>query len=52
MPIVVNTGYADMIMPLILAHGGAIFATEKGTMIVEPDAIEDYEAEELLDIKI
>ena len=51
-PIVVNTGYADMIMPLIRAHGGAIFTTEKGAMIVEPDAIEDYEVERLLDIKI
>ncbi len=51
-PTVVNAGYADMIMPLIRAHGGAIFTTEKGAMIVEPDAIEDYEVERLLDIKI
>jgi hypothetical protein len=49
---VVNTGYTDMIMPLIRAHGGAIFTTESGTMIVEPEAIEDYEVERLLDIKI
>jgi hypothetical protein len=51
-PTVVNTGYTDMIMPLIRAHGGAIFTTESGTMIVEPEAIEDYEVERLLDIKI
>jgi len=51
-PIVVNTGYTDMIMPLIRAHGGAIFTTEKGTMIVEPDSIEDYDVEKLLDITI
>jgi len=51
-PTVVNTGYTDMIMPLIRAHGGAIFTTESGTMIVEPDSIEDYEVERLLDIKI
>ena len=31
---------------------GAIFTTEKGTMIVEPDAIEDNEVEKLLDIKV
>jgi hypothetical protein len=51
-PTIVNTGYTDMIMPLIRAHGGAIFITENGTMIVEPDAIEDFEVERLLDIKI
>jgi len=51
-PTVVNTGYTDMIMPLIRAHGGAIFTTDSGTMIVEPEAIEDYEVEKLLDIKI
>ena len=51
-PTVVSTGYTDMIMPLIRAHGGAIFTTESGTMIVEPEAIEDYEVEKLLDIKI
>jgi len=51
-PTVVNTGYTDMIMPLIRAHAGAIFTTDSGTMIVEPDAIEDNEVEKLLDIKI
>ena len=51
-PIVVSTGYTDTIMPLIRANGGAIFTTGSGTMIVEPDAIEDYEVEKLLDIKI
>jgi hypothetical protein len=51
-PTIVNTGYTDTIMPLIRAHGGAIFITSSGTMIVEPDTIEDYEVERLLDIKI
>ena len=51
-PNIVKTGYTDTIMPLIRAHGGAIFITNSGTMIVEPDTIEDYEVENLLDIKI
>ena len=51
-PTIVSTGYTDTIMPLIRAHGGAIFITGSGTMIVEPDAIEDHEVEKLLDIKI
>jgi len=51
-PAVVNSGYTDMIMPLIRAHGEAIFTTDSGTMIVEPKAIEDFDVEKLLDIKI
>ena len=51
-PKIVNTGYTDMIMPLIRAHGGAIFTAGGGTMIVEPEEVEKTDVEELLKIKI
>ena len=49
---IVETGYTDMIMPLVRAHGKAIFTAEDGTMILEPEKIEDTDIERLLDIKI
>ena len=51
-PAIVNTGYTDMIMPLIRAHGGAIFTAGGGSMIVEPEEVEKTDVEELLKIKI
>lgn len=49
---IVETGYTDMIMPLVRAHGKAVFTAEGGTMILEPENIEDTDIERLLDIKI
>lgn len=51
-PAIVNTGYTDMIMPLIRAHRGAIFTAGGGSMIVEPEEVEITDVEELLKIKI
>ncbi|MGD2142732.1 MAG: MEDS domain-containing protein [Candidatus Bathyarchaeota archaeon] len=51
-PTIVKTGYTEMIMPLIRAHGGAIFTAEGGTMIVEPEEVEKTDVEELLKIQI
>jgi hypothetical protein len=49
---IVNTGYTEMIMPLVRAHGGAIFTSQSGSMILEPENVEDDDVEKLLDIKI
>ncbi len=49
---IVNTGYTEMIMPLVRAHGGAIFTSQSGSMIMEPENVEDDDIEKLLDIKI
>jgi len=49
---IVNTGYTEMIMPLVRAHGGAVFASQSGIMIMQPENVEDDEVEKLLDIKI
>ena len=49
---IVNTGYTELIMPLVRAHGGAIFASQSGSMILEPENVEDEDVEKLLDIKI
>lgn len=49
---IVNTGYTEMIMPLIRAHGGAVFTSQSGSMILEPENVEDDDVEKLLEIKI
>ena len=49
---IVETGYTDMIMPLIRAHGKAIFTAEGGIMILEPENIEASDVERLLEIEI
>jgi hypothetical protein len=49
---IVETGYTDMIMPLIRAHGKAIFTAEDGIMILEPENIEASDVERLLEIEI
>jgi len=49
---IVDTGYKDMIMPLVRAHGKAIFASQVGSMILEPENVEDTDIEKLLEIKI
>lgn len=49
---IVDAGYTDMIMPLVRAHGKAIFTAKGGTIIVEPNDVEDTDLERLLDIEI
>jgi hypothetical protein len=50
--IIIDTGYTDIIMPIIRAHGKAIFATDDGFVILEPRDIEDTDVEKLLNIEI
>jgi hypothetical protein len=49
---IVETGYTDVIMPLVRAHGKAVFTAEGGTMVLEPENVEDTDIERLLEIKI
>ena len=49
---IVETGYSEVIMPLVRAHGWAIFTGPGGSMIYEPENVEDYDVENLLRIKI
>lgn len=49
---IVNTGYTDMIMPLIRAHKKAIFTAHGCSIVLEPENIEDTDIERLLEIKI
>ena len=49
---IIRTGYSEMIMPLVRAHGKAIFSSQGGVMILEPDDVEDRDIERLLDIEI
>lgn len=52
LPTIVETGYEDVIMPLIRAHGKALFLAHGGSIIVEPQEVEDTDVEKLLDVKI
>ncbi len=49
---IVETGYTDVIMPLVRAHGKAVFTAEGGTMVLEPENVEGTDIERLLEIKI
>jgi hypothetical protein len=49
---IVKTGYTDMIMPLVRAHGKAIFTAHGGSVVLEPEAVEDTDVERLLEIEI
>ncbi len=49
---IVDMGYTDMIMPLVRAHGKALFTAEGGTMMLEPQGIEKTDLEKLMDITI
>ena len=49
---IVETGYTDVIMPLVRAHGKAVFTAEGGIMVLEPENVEDTDIERLLKIKI
>ncbi len=47
---IVNTGYEDMIMPFVRAHGYAFFTSPGGIISLEPENVEDTDIEKLLDI--
>jgi hypothetical protein len=47
---IVDKGYTEMIMPLVRAHGKALFTAEGGTMMLEPEKVEDSDLEKLMDI--
>ena len=49
---IVKTGYTDMIMPLVRAHGKAIFTSRDGSVVIEPEHVEDRDVERLLEIEI
>ena len=49
---VVDSGYSEVIMPLVRAHGWAIFTGPGGSMVYEPENVEDYDIERLLQIRI
>ena len=49
---VVETGFSEVIMPLVRAHGKALFAGPRGVTIFEPDEVEDYDIEAFLEIKL
>ena len=49
---IVDRGYADMIMPLVRAHGKAIFTAEGGSILLEPQDVEASDLEKLIDIEI
>jgi len=49
---IVDSGHTEVIMPLVRAHGWAIFTNRDKSMIYEPENVEDYDIERLLDIKL
>ena len=49
---IVDSGHTEVIMPLVRAHGWAIFTNKGKSVVYEPENIEDYDIEELLDIKL
>jgi len=49
---IVKKGYSKMIMPLVKAHGMAIFTAQDNQMILEPEKTEGSDIENLLKIQI
>ncbi len=49
---IVETGHTEIIMPLVRAHGKAMFTAEGGTMVLEPENVQETDIEKLLEIKI
>lgn len=49
---IVDTGHTEVIMPLVRAHGWAVFTGPGGNMIYEPENVEDYDIERLLQIRV
>lgn len=48
---IVTTGHTDVIMPIVKAHGKAIFTAEGGTMVLETEKVQEADIEKLLDKK-
>jgi len=48
---IVETGYTEVIMPLVRAHGKALFLAQGGSVILEPENTEDTDIEKLLNIQ-
>ena len=49
---IVDSGHTEVIMPLVRAHGWAIFTDRGKRMVYEPENVEDYDIEKLLHIKL
>ncbi len=49
---IVDTGYSEVIMPLVRAHGKAVFTGPSGSIIYEPEKVEEKDIEKLLKIRI
>ena len=49
---IVETGHTEVIMPLVRAHGKAMFTAEGGTMVLEPENVGEKDVERLLKINI
>jgi len=49
---IVESGHTEVIMPLVRAHGWAIFTNRDKSMVYEPENVEDYDVERLLRIRI
>ena len=49
---IVDSGHTEVIMPLVRAHGWAIFTDKDKSMVYEPENVEDYDIEKLLRIKL
>ena len=49
---IVDMGYTEMIMPLVRAHGKALFTARGGTMMLEPEKVEDSDLEKLMETTI
>ncbi len=49
---IVETGQTEVIMPIVRAHGKAMFTAEGGTMVLEPENVEEKDIERLLEIKL
>ena len=49
---IIESGHTEVIMPLVRAHGWAIFTNKEESMVYEPENVEDYDIERLLRISI
>jgi hypothetical protein len=49
---IVETGYSEIMMPLVRAHGWAIFTGPGGEMVYQAENVEDYDIEKLLQVKL
>ncbi len=49
---IVETGYTNTIMPIVKAHGRAIFVSKGKHVLIEPDKIDEADVEKLLELKV